>query len=63
MYHTLLSALKGGQEDKNEQIDFNAVCDRVNHHEFFFKECFVGNGCSVLSILTPFSLIGHIKIL
>ena len=34
------------------QIDFNTAFDRVNHLDILYKHCSVGNGGSVLSVLT-----------
>ena len=36
------------------QIDFSAAFDRVNQQGILYRLCFVGIGCSVLSILTQF---------
>ena len=52
--HTLQSALENGQEARIVQIDFSAAFDRVNHLGIHYKLCFVGNGGSVLSILTEY---------
>ena len=52
--HTLQSALELGQEARIVQIDFSAAVDRVNHRGILFKLCSVGDGGSVLSVLTQF---------
>ena len=54
MSHTLQSALERGQEARIVQIDFSAAFDRVNHQEILYRQCSVGIGGSVLSILTQF---------
>ena len=54
MFHTLQSALESGQEARIKQIDFSAAFDRVNHKGILYKLCYVGIGCSVLSILIQF---------
>ena len=50
--HTLQSALKSGQEARNEQIDFSAAFDTVNHQGILYNLCSVGVGDSALSIVT-----------
>ena len=52
--HALQSALESGQEARIIQIDFSTAFDRVNHQGILYKLCSVGNGGSVLSILTQF---------
>ena len=52
MSHTLKSALESGQEARMVQIDFSAAFDRVNHQGILYRNCSVGIGGSVLSILT-----------
>ena len=52
--HTLQCALESGPEARIVQIDFSAAFDRVIHLGILYKLCSVGNGGSVLSILTQF---------
>ena len=52
--HTLQNVLEMGQEARIVQIDFSASFDRVNHQGILFKLCSVGDGGSVLSVLTQF---------
>ena len=52
--HTLQSALESGQETRIVQLDFSAAFDRVNHLGILYKLCSVGNGGSLLSVLTQF---------
>ena len=46
--------MESGQEARIVQINFSAAFDVVNHHSILYKLCSVGNGGSVLSILTQF---------
>ena len=55
MLHTLQSALENMQKARIVQIDFRAAYDRVNYRGILYKLCSVGNGGSVLPILTEFS--------
>ena len=50
--HTLQSALESGEEARIVQIDFSASFHRVNHQGILCRLCSVGNGGSVLSVLT-----------
>ena len=52
--HTLQRALESGQEARIVQIDFCAAFDRANHPGIIYKFCSVGNGGSVMSVLTQF---------
>ena len=52
--HTLQSALESGHEARIVQIDFSAAFDMVNHLGILYKLCYMGIGCSGLSILTQF---------
>ena len=54
MSHMLQSALDSGQEARIVEIDFSAAFDRVNHPGILYKLCSVGNGGSLLSVLTQF---------
>ena len=52
--HTLQIALESGDEARIVQIDFSSAFDRVIHQGILYKLCSVGNGGSVLSVLTQF---------
>ena len=52
--HTLQSVLESGQETKIVQIDFSSTFDRINQQDILIRQCSVGIGGSVLSILTQF---------
>ena len=52
--HSVQSALESGQEARIIQIDFGAAFDTVNHQGILYKLYSVGNGGSVLSMLTQF---------
>ena len=47
------------QEARIVQIDFSAAFDRVNHLGILYKLCSVGNGGSVLSILTHMQFLSN----
>ena len=55
MSYTPPSAVESGQEARIVQIDFSTAYDRVSHQGILYKLCSVGNGGSVLSILTQIS--------
>ena len=42
------------KEARIVQMDFSAALDKVNHHFILYKLCSVGDGGSVLSVLTQF---------
>ena len=53
-FNILQCALESGQETRIVQIDFSAAFYSVNHQGILYKLCSMGNGGSVLSILTQF---------
>ena len=44
--------MESGQEDRIVQIDFSAAFDGVNYQGIVYKLCSLGNGGSVVSLLT-----------